>query len=161
FASPVYWITGNPIAAYNVSFLLTVVLSALAVYLLVIRLTGSRSAAFVAGLAFALSPYRAEEFPHIQSLASFWLPLALLGLHGFLEERRGRWLALFGVTWVLQSLADGYFMLFGAVLIAAWLAYFCSTRQTWRALIPIGAAWVGSSLALLPFLLKYRQVHNA
>src|SRR5262249_4891033 len=50
---------------------------------------------------------------------------------------------------------------FGAVLIAAWLAYFCSTRETWRAIIPIGAAWVGSSLVLLPFLLKYRQVHNA
>src|SRR5262249_33579601 len=95
------------------------------------------------------------------SLASFWLPLALLGLHGFVEERRWRWLALFGVTWVLQSLADGYFMLFGAVLIGVWLAYFCSTRRTWPPLIPIGVAWAGPRVVLAPFLLKYQQVHNA
>ena len=36
-ASPVYWLTGNPLAAYNIAFFLTWPLSAFTVYLLALR----------------------------------------------------------------------------------------------------------------------------
>jgi hypothetical protein len=88
-ASPFIWLTGNPAIAYNITLLLSYPLSGLAMYALVWRLTRSSPAAFVAGLAFAFAPYRAGQLPHIQMLAMFWAPLALLGLHG-LAEAAGR-----------------------------------------------------------------------
>src|SRR5262245_41978293 len=57
FSSPVMWLTGNSIAAYNVAIFLTWPLTALAGYFLVARLTQRRDAAFVAGLALAFNPY--------------------------------------------------------------------------------------------------------
>src|SRR5215208_3945722 len=84
-ASPIQWLTGNAFTAYNATLLLSYPLCGLTMYALVRRLTGSSAAAFLAGLAFAFAPYRASQLPHIQMLVSFWAPLALMGLHGFLE----------------------------------------------------------------------------
>jgi hypothetical protein len=155
-----YWIAGSPVAAYNITFFATWPLSAFAAYLLVARITRRVDAGIVAGLVFGFSPYRAAELAHLQSLAAFYLPVGLAALHAYLDDRRRRWLVLFGVMWVLQSLSNGYYMLFGAVLIALWLAWFCSTRRSWRAGLMIGAAWAVSSLPLVPALLKYRQIHE-
>jgi hypothetical protein len=159
-ASPVYGLTGNPIATYNVVFFLTFPLSAFGAYLLVWALTRRHDAAFVAGLAYGFSPYRTAEISHLQSLSSYWLPVILLGLHRFLDERRLRWLVLFGAAWLFQALTNGYYMLFGAVLIALWLAYFCSTRASWRTAWPIIVAWGVSSLPLVPIMWRYREVHE-
>src|SRR4029453_16849198 len=91
-SSPVYWITGSPIAAYNVAYFMTWPLSGFFTYLLVRRLTTRGDAAFLAGLAYAFVPYRIAELGHIQVLATYGLPLALLGLHGYREDGRTRWL---------------------------------------------------------------------
>ena len=160
-STPLYWITRDPIVTYNLTFFLTWPLSALAGFLLVKRLTGRIDAGLVAGLAFGFTPYRVSaELGHLQSLAVFWLPLALLSLHAYLEDSRARWLVVFGVAWVLQSLANGYYMLFGAVLIALWLAYFGSTARAWRASLRVAGVWIASSLLLLPIFLGYHRIHE-
>lgn len=159
-ASPLYWLTGDPLLTYNLVFFLSWPLCAFSVYLLVWRLARRHDAALIAGLAFGFAPYRVAQMAHLQVLSCYWLPLALAALHGFLVDRRRRWLVLFGGAWLLQSLANGYFMLFGAVLIALWLAYFCSTRETWRLVFPVLVAWVVASLPLVPVLLKYRAIHE-
>jgi hypothetical protein len=82
-ASPFFWLTGSPAVAYNLALLVSYPLCGLAMYALAWRLTRSSPAAFVAGLAFAFAPYRVSQLPHIQMLAMFWAPLALLGLHAF------------------------------------------------------------------------------
>ncbi len=158
-SSPLVWATGNAIVAYNLSVFLSWPLSAFAVYLLVLRLGGGASAAFVGGLAFGFAPYRISQMAHVQVLSAYWLPIAFAGLHGFLSDRRRRWLVLFGVAWLLQSLTNGYFMLYGGVLIAGWLLYFCTTQRTISAGLPILVAWVVASLPLLPVMLVYRRVH--
>jgi hypothetical protein len=160
-SAPLYWLTGDPVFAYNLTLFLTWPLSGLAVFLLVLRLTRQRDAAFIAGLTYAFAPYRVAQLAHLQVLACYWLPVALLSLHAYLDDGRRRWLILFGTAWVLQSLSNGYYMLFGGVLIALWLAYFCFARGAWRFLPPIVAAWMVASLPLLPVLLEYRQVHGA
>ena len=78
-ATPVEWIVRDPLVAANLVTLLTYPLCGVAVYLVVRRLTGSAAAAFLAGLAYAFSPFRAAQQPHVQMLATFWAPLALLG----------------------------------------------------------------------------------
>lgn len=88
--SPIIWITSNVQLAYNVAFLATFFLSAMGGYALGFALTGRTDAAFVAGLAYAFAPYRMAQFPHIQTLASFWMPFALVGLHNYVREREPR-----------------------------------------------------------------------
>jgi len=159
-ATPLYWITRNPLTSYNITLFLTWPLSAFAVYLLVRYVVQREDAALIAGLAYGFTPYRTAEMGHLQMVASFWIPLALLGLHGYLRERRAGWLILFGAGWLLQSLANGYLMLYGAVLIGLWLIYFCSTSGSWRATPAILATWALWSLPLVPVMLKYRDVHE-
>ena len=84
-ATPIYWLTGDAVMTYNVTFLATYVLCGLAMFALVWGLTGNAIASFLAGLAYAFAPYRASQTAHIQVLAAFWAPLALLGLHRFLQ----------------------------------------------------------------------------
>ena len=96
--APFYWITGSPVVAYNLTFLLTFPLSGWAAYLLGRELTGRRDAAWLAGLAFAFAPYRMDQLAHLQVLASFWMPLALLGLHRYVRVQSWKGLLLFGVA---------------------------------------------------------------
>ena len=159
-ATPVYWLTHNPVAAHNAAYFLTYPLSALAVYLLVQLLTKRADAAFLAGFAFGFTPYRTTEIAHIQSLSAYWLPMALVGIHRFLQDRRGKWLALFAVCWPLQALSNGYYMLFGAVLIACWLLYFCTPRSRWQPGTAILGVWAVSTLPLVPIFVKYSAVHE-
>ena len=160
FSTPTYWVTKNPLTTYNVALFLTWPLSAFGTFLLVRFITRREDAAILAGLAFGFTPYRFAELGHIQMVSTYWIPLMLLGIHGYLERRRAAWLVLFGVAWVLQSLANGYMMLFGAVLIALWLAYFCSSRAAVRAGATIAATWALASAPLVPIFLKYRAVHD-
>ena len=122
--------TGNPVAAYNVVFAVSFPLCALAAWALARELTGRADAALVAGLAFMLAPYRAQQLSHVQVLTYYWAPLVLLGLHRYLRERRVKWLVLFAGAWLAQSLANGYAM-FQSVLMTLSIAWFmlrCAPR---------------------------------
>ncbi len=159
FASPIVWLTGNALSAYNINFVLSWPLCAFTTYLLVWFLVRRHDAAFLAGLAYGFTPYRTVELGHLQMLCVYWFPLALLGLHGFLRERRGRWLALFSSAWVLQSLANGYYLFFGAVVVGLWILYFGARRDHWRALPAILGSWLAANLVLVPILWKYSTIH--
>lgn len=160
-STPLFHATGDPLLTYNLTTFLTWPLSALAVFLLATSIGVRAGPAFAGGLAFGFAPYRIAQMAHLQVLACFWLPLALAALHAYLKDPRARWLVAFGAAWLLQSLTNGYFMLFGGVVVAMWLLYFCSTRETARLAPRIVAAWAAASLPLLPVLLEYRRVHQA
>lgn len=157
--SPIAWLTGNPVAAYGVAYFLSWPLSAMAVFLLVERLTRRPDAAFVAGMAFAFTPYRTTEIAHIQSLSLYYLPVALLACHAHLDERRSRWLWLFAAAWLLQSFANLYYMCFGAVLIAMWIGYFGSRRLTIKPAFALLVVWAAAGLPLAAVLFRYAAIH--
>jgi hypothetical protein len=126
FVAPVIWLTGNPVLAYDIAFLLTAVLAGTGMYLLARELTGRRDAAILAGLVFAFPPLRTLHVSHLQVLAWGWMPIALWALHRFfavLKEPHNptapRWpLTVFAVAFVLQSLSNGYFIYFLALAAA-------------------------------------------
>ena len=132
--TPIQWLGGGPIAAYNVAFLLTFPLSALAAHALVHRLTGRHLAALIGGLVYGFNPFRIAHFPQIQVMSSYWMPLALLGLHAYVGRQERRWLVLFGVAWLMQSLSNGYYLLFFPVLLALDAAVHFRGRRSdlWR-----------------------------
>ena len=76
----------------------------------------------IAGLVYGFNPFRIAHFPQIQVMTSYWMPLALLGLHEYVDERgrRDGWW-LFGVAWLMQALSNGYYLLFFPVLIGLWI----------------------------------------
>ncbi len=159
---PVYLLTGNLILCYNLLFLSTFVLSGLGAYLLVLDLTGSRPAAFMAGLLYGFAPYRVEQFSHLQVLSSQWMPFVLLGLRRYLHSQRMWPLAGAVMALVVQNLSCGYHLLFFApfvlayVLSGAWQRGLLADGRTWAALSVAGLAVVALTL---PFLLPYRFVN--
>jgi hypothetical protein len=158
-STPLEWVTGSVMVTHNVMALLTFPLSAAAMYALVWRLTRSSAAAFIAGLAFGFAPYRISQAPHIQMLALFWSPLALLGLHAFVETRRTRWLAVYAASWALQAAANGYALVFFSLLIGLWILWFVVARRDWPGLMRIAAATAIGGVALSPILYTYVTVH--
>ncbi len=117
---PVYALTGNIVLCYNLLFLSTFVLSGLGTFLFVREVTGSRAAAFFAGVVYAFAPYRVPQFAHLQVLSSQWMPFALFGLRRYFErcqsgERRApTFVPLAGAVAALiaQNLSNGYYLLF-------------------------------------------------
>ena len=160
-STPLSWLGLGPQSAYNVVFLLTFPLSGVGAYLLVREVTGRGDAAFIAGLLFAFAPYRIAHLPQIQSLASFPMPFALLGLHRYLREPRPEWLALFAAGWVLQGICNGYYLLFFSVFVGLWILWFASPWARPRQFVGISVAWALGIVALLPLLLRYRAIHTA
>lgn len=158
-ATPLYWITGNGLVSYNLTLLLTYPLCAIGMCALVWRLTRNGPAAFLAGLAFGFAPYRAAQLPHLQVLAVFWAPLALLGLHGYVDTGRRRWLALFAVCWLLQGAANGYFLVYFSVVVGLWVLWFAIAQGRWRATLMIAGAVAAAALPLLPIVYRYRTAH--
>ena len=129
-AAPIEWLTGSPVVAYNLTLVASFALSAAAMFALAWRLTGSVPASFIAGLAYGFNPYRISQLPHIQMEVLWYAPLAVLGLHAYLETGRRRWLALYGVCWMLQGAANGYALVFLSVLIGVWLLWFVVAART-------------------------------
>jgi hypothetical protein len=161
FATPIQLLGGSPLLAYNVCILFSYALSGWFAYLLVLRLTGSQLAGLCGGLAFAAAPYRAGQLAHIQVLTSQWMPAVLLAMHEYVSTGLRRWLALFASVWILQSLSNGYYLLFLPVLMALWLGWFVDWRRSPARGLTLLAVWAAASVPLVPVLLEYRHVHSA
>jgi hypothetical protein len=81
-------------------------------------------------------------------------------LHRFAATGRRRWLLLFGASWLLQSLSNGYFLFYFGVLAACWIIWFLHGRS-WRAVVWVVGAWAAASLPLVPLLLSYERIQGA
>ena len=160
-STPVYWVTGSPIVAYNVAFLMTFPLSGVAAYLLVFELTGRRDASWLGGLAFAFAPYRMEHVAHVQVLASYWMPLGLFALHRYYHDGRRRWMLLFGGATLMNGLTNGYYLLFYPVLVMFWVLWFTPNEAWWRKAGAIAASGALAGVLLAPTLLTYQRAHDA
>jgi hypothetical protein len=152
--SPILWLGGGPILAHNAAFLLSFPLCAIAAHVLAREIAGSDLAGLIAGLTFGFNPYRMDHLPHLELLAAWWLPVALLALHRYVRDWNVRWLALFAAALALQGLTCGYYFFFAVPLLAAWILWFV---RPVRRMLPIGLAWAAAVAALLPVLLGYRH----
>ena len=160
---PVYWLTGNIILCYNLLFISTFALSAYGTYLLVRDLTGDPRAAFVAGLVYGFLPYRIASVPHLQVMSSQWMPFALWAFNRYLSSRHNSYLAVGVGALVLQNWSCGYYLLYFAPFLPAFIVYrmwqlgAVKDVRVWASLAGAAAA----TLALtLPFLFPYRAAQR-
>src|SRR5262249_37578475 len=145
---------------YNVVFLASTPLAAFFAYLLAWNLTRRTGPAIVAGVMFGFAVFRFAHVPHIQVMWTFWMPLALLGLHRWITDQRRSGLVLFAIAWIGQSLSNGYYFFYFSILIAMWIAWFTRWRDLRRTLVPIAITWILAGVAIAPVMLTYRQVHE-
>src|SRR5918993_745514 len=129
-AAPLRWLTGHPVVTYNLLCLLSFPLAGGGMFALARQLTGSSTAAFVGALAFTFAPYRLSHLSHLQMLWTFGIPVAVLGLHEWVDQRRRRGLVLFAAGWLVTAASNGYLMVFTAVYLLFWIAWFCTARAT-------------------------------
>jgi hypothetical protein len=153
-ASPIIWLTGNAVLAYNVLFLVAMPLNGIAAFALGRELTGSNAAAFIAGLAFAFAPYQSVHLSHVQLMLSFGMPLSLLGLHRYLRTGRRSALVWFGVGWFCALLANSALLFFFPLLVLLIVIWFVRARE-WRRLIAPAVVAVLGTLPLVPLLWGY------
>ena len=152
--SPVIWVTGSPVLAYNALQLVTLPLNGLAAFVLVRELTGSWAGAFIGGLAFAFAPFTGEHATHIQMLMAFGMPLALYGLHRYVKYGAMRDLVWFGIGWLSMTLSNAYMLVFFPILIALWAVWFFR-RADARRWVAIGVTAAVATLPVVPVLIGY------
>ena len=156
-AAPLLAAGVRPIVAYNLLFLSGFVLSGLAAYILVERLTGSAAAGFVSALVFGFYPYHFEHYSHLELQMMQWMPLALLAIHRFLATARLRY-AVAGALCVAAQLYSSmyyavFFVLYATVVIGVLLL---SVRPAWRRMLaPIAVASVVGIALAMPIVRAY------
>ena len=160
---PVYAATGNPILCYNLLFLSTFVLAAIGMFVFAREITGSDAAAFVAGLAFAFTPYRIASIPHLQVLSSAWMPFVLLGLRRYFATGRARRLAGAACAWTLQNLSCGYYLIFFSPIVLAYVAWEMTRAGLWRdrrTLLHLAIACAAVAANTAPFVVPYVELRR-
>ncbi len=161
--APLQWLTRNPVLVYNVAFLGSYVLAGVGAYVLTRSLWGRRDAAVLAGLAFALCPYRLGHVMHLQMLTAGWMPVALWALHRYLASGSRPALAGFAVTFLLLSLSNAYYLYFFALAVAVVIGVEMIVRPAvgLRRLLP-ELAGTGAVIAatLAPFAWMYLRVQR-
>ncbi|MEN9934485.1 MAG: hypothetical protein RLZZ387_1064 [Chloroflexota bacterium] len=150
----------GPVFGYNLLIFLSHVLSGYFVYLWLLRLTGSRGAGIVAGLAFALAPYRLiHSAGHPQMVSTQMLPLFFWALDAALSTNRvrPRHLWALGAAIFLVGCMSQYYLVICLVTGAAYallasLPHPLGLRD--RALPLAGAVLLGALLGMLPYLMN-------
>ena len=152
-AGPLFWWTGSPYLAYNLTLLAFWAASGWAMYAVTHRLTRRHEAAAVAALIYTLAPPRIAYAVEFQMEIMFGLPLAVYLLVRYLETQRLRHLAAFLVVFWLQAIAVWYFaVILGLGLAVLALAYALRRWSGWRLATVLWGAAGGVVLvaALLP-----------
>lgn len=153
----------TPLAPANLGILFTTALSGWGVYLLVLWLTGNRQAGIVAGLFFAVSPFRMGHLVHLNLLSTHWLPFAFLALARLIRRNKNRDLILLILFVNLQFASVINYATMIALALAVWgVLYLLLYRKQLG--ISLGLrllVFAGVTLAVnWPVLNNYRQVNE-
>ena len=157
-AAPFIWLGAHPVVVHNALTLLSFVASGGTMYVLARRLTGSRSAAWVAGLVFAFQPFRFAHFVHFELLWSCWIPLAFWAMHRAVESGRAKDGALVGLLVALQAWSCLYYGVFlvTALGVLSLVLVIGQERKRLRALAkPAAVAVLVGSALVGPYTLPY------
>ena len=155
---------GNPILTYNLLLLFLWPLNGLAMAWVAHALTGSRSAALLAGVVFCLSPYFTEYYLEFQMLVACLIPVVLFAWIRWLETGARRWLALACGGLLVQGLTTWYYtIILGLAMVTVAVAFLCLRWWGWAwgpHLRSLGLGGLGVAVVLWPLALPYLRVHQ-
>jgi len=160
--APLSWGGAGPIVLYNVTLLLSFVLSGLTMFLLVRSLTSDRRGALVAAAAFAVTPIRFDQYSHVQLQLTYFMPLALYFLHRIVSSPGGgvRAAVGFGVAVGGLFLSCVYYTLFFAAVLLVFAPLLIVLSRPVRIKRLVSAAAIGAAVAVVvsaPAALAYQR----
>ena len=143
-------------AAYNLGILLIFPVSGLGMYLLARHITGSKMAAWLAGLVYAFAPYHMTQalgHPHLAYVQ--WIPFAILFLLKAIRSQRAR-NVIFAIIFFTLTAYSGQHLL---VLAFTWVVifiplYWLFDRPRWNraAWLRLGLIITGTIVLSLPLV---------
>lgn len=166
---PVQWVAG-PVAAYNASIWMNLVLCGVGAWMLARAVTGSEPGALLAGVAYMSAPHLlAQVYNGIsETIAAGWLPLALMAAReAFRQPSAGRG-ALAGGLLGLTAVANWYYGLFAGVLVLGLFVRgvlrgaqrrFHLRRPGAKLAAVVAGALTAAAVAAVPFGLFYASMH--
>jgi len=161
--APFVLITGNPVFAHNVLLILSFWIAGCGMYLLVLRLVGSRPAAAVAALIFAFFPYNFAHIMHLELLFYGWIPFCLLFLHRFFDDPTWKNAFGTGIFFVLQVFCCAYYAEYLVLLAGLLFLYLLLRDGRWRS-GPIWGRVAGLAIFITaflgPYFYEYWKVHQ-
>lgn len=164
-ALPVLWATKNPLAGYNVVYLVTMAATAVAAHGLALRLTGRHLAGVVAGLTCTFNEYRwFWAVGHLHALSLHWWLFALLGLDVFAATRSRVALAAATLCLVALNYSSIYLLAYSAPFTAAFAVWSLARHgrlRDVRAWAGVVGAGLVATAAVLPVLLRYFALREA
>jgi hypothetical protein len=126
---PVFALTGNATLVFSVLKILALALNAVAMYAFVRRWLPGRGPAIVAALIFSVSAPRLLYGGRVPIVWNCWLPLLLITLQRWSDQRRWRWLWASVALFVLQALTTWYLAVMALVVVAIFVVW----REVWAA----------------------------
>lgn len=132
----------------------SLVAGALAMYLFVSHVIGTRGGAGLAGLAWGVGSFRVAHLRLPDLLALCLLPLAFLCLHRVIAARRKRDALVLGLLAGLQGIVSADYAAIGGlglVIAAVVLGVTSSRRGAGRVLARLALAGVAAAIVVLPF----------
>lgn len=112
------------IAAYNIMVIAGFLLSAITMYYLAHYFTNNKLASAVSGAIFAFSPYHfAQSYAHLGLSNIQWIPLYFLFLFRLYEKRTFRNSLLYGLSFALVVLGNGYYAFFVAIFTIVFIIF--------------------------------------
>ena len=121
-AIPLRGLGASPVLTYNILLLVGFALTALSLYVLVMRWTGDHLAAILAGALLAYTAHTITRLPQLQAIHAYSLPMAVLAFDRLLSRGWTRDAVGLGVAVLMAALTSGHlavFLVFG--LAAAFL----------------------------------------
>ncbi len=152
----------NPTFGYNLILFMSAWLSGYFTYLWILRITGSRFGGVVAGLVFALTPYRvAHSYGHVNLTSTQFLPVFFWALDAALQgdsPSRRRLVALAAGTFLVGAMSQYYLLI---CLLAGFVYTILSApkrpvflRHGWKLALSAG---FGAAVSALPYLAAARE----
>ena len=157
--APILWLGGDPILAHNILLIAGYVLSGLATFVLVRKLTGHEGAALVGAVIFAIYPYRLEEYAKVQLQLTCLLPMALWALHRLIEQPSSRSTLVLGGLIAGQIYSCIYYGIYGSIVIAVvgTIGMFAVARNRRSAVIGrFVMALIVAAIVAVPLAQPYR-----
>ena len=158
-AVPAYLVTRNAIAAHNSAVVISLLITFVAMWALVRRLTKSSPAGVIAATAYTFSAFTSSHTAEIQLLMLFGFPLAMLAFHRLADRPTLASAGWLGGALAFAALSCGYYGVFAGTLISLATVWWASkSRDYWMA---IGAALLITGGLLLPVVGPYLQERAA
>jgi len=156
--APLAWLGLHPVVAYNITLLASFALSGLAAYVLARDLGAEPPAAWIAGVAFAIAPFRMNHFSHLELQMTMWMPVVLVCVHRVLTDGQRGYVIGVAAGLAAQWYSSMYYGLFltiyavtfGTVLIVIGRI---RDRRVWRAGLGVALA----AILVAPLVITYAR----